>query len=615
MATSSCHAFASAPRAAPTGAATRAITARLAFAPNRRVASPIVPRATNDAANVIAAVDIPATNDEWEAVSPVDFAADATAALNADKVVILGKRGALRSPGFVASLPESLRGVWLEAVAAVQAGDNGGKRAIMVPWSDNNGRLKDVIVGVLPTGTSRHNCPAAPFAVDTVLAGVHPPKHGTTLGILAVLASAEDAMPIAVAVARHFPTYTAKSVRSPTGRCGTERGKIALKGAVALALVCASPTAPCETPDTDTVNRAVHTARAVRLAARVVDTPPAVMDPDALVGEAADVAMELMRSGADVAFDALRYDKLVANGFGGLVAVGDAAARDGREPALVHVKYRPTGAAPGSVRKVALVGKGVTFDTGGLQIKGKGGMPGMKTDLGGAAATLAAFKALVQCAPSHVELHLVLCIAENAVGPSAFRPDDVITPLSGRTVEINNTDAEGRIVLADGVAYASGTLGCDDVIDVATLTGAQMVATGRHFAGILSDDEEMERACVVAGRACGDLAHALPYAPEFFSKEFGSKVADMKNSVKDRSNAQSSCAGQFIANHLDAKWNKADPNPGADPEVPEGAERTRRRWLHVDMAGPSTDKAGRGTGYGVSLLVQLLNGELYTGAR
>ena len=120
MATSSCHAFASAPRAAPTGAATRAITARLAFAPNRRVASPIVPRATNDAANVIAAVDIPATNDEWEAVSPVDFAADATAALNADKVVILGKRGALRSPGFVASLPESLRGLFLMVVRSCQ---------------------------------------------------------------------------------------------------------------------------------------------------------------------------------------------------------------------------------------------------------------------------------------------------------------------------------------------------------------------------------------------------------------------------------------------------------------------------------------------------------------
>tara|TARA_B100000405_G_scaffold48103_1_gene31759 strand:- start:3327 stop:4277 length:951 start_codon:yes stop_codon:yes gene_type:complete len=311
----------------------------------------------------------------------------------------------------------------------------------------------------------------------------------------------------------------------------------------------------------------------------------------------------------DVAFDALRYDALKAIGFGGLVAVGDAAARDGREPALVHVKYRPHGAAEEgrSVRKIALVGKGITYDTGGLQIKGKSGMPGMKTDMGGAAAALGAFKALCQLRPHHVELHLVLCIAENAVGPGAFRPDDVVAPLSGRTVEVNNTDAEGRLVLADGVAYASGTLGCDDVIDVATLTGAQMIATGKNFAGVVSDDEAMERACVVAGRASGDLAHPLPYAPEFFTKEFRSKIADMKNSVKDRSNAQTSCAGQFIANHLDRGWNRADPD-GSGEET-EG--RIRRRWLHVDMAGPATNKDGRGTGYGVALLVHLISGELY----
>ena len=260
------------------------------------------------------------------------------------------------------------------------------------------------------------------------------------------------------------------------------------------------------------------------------------------------------------------------------------------------------------MRKIALVGKGITYDTGGLQIKGKSGMPGMKTDMGGAAATLGAFKALCQLAPQHVELHLVLCIAENAVGPGAFRPDDVVTPLSGRTVEINNTDAEGRLVLADGVAYASGTLGCDDVIDVATLTGAQMIATGKNFAGVLSDDEAMERACVDAGRASGDLAHPLPYAPEFFTKEFGSKIADMKSSVKDRTNAQTSCAGQFIANHLDRGWNKADPDASGEEET-EG--RIRRRWLHVDMAGPATNKDGRGTGYGVALLVHLISGELY----
>jgi len=100
----------------------------------------------------------------------------------------------------------------------------------------------------------------------------------------------------------------------------------------------------------------------------------------------------------------------------------------------------------------------------------------------------------------------VLCIAENAVGAAAFRPDDVVTALSGRTIEINNTDAEGRMVLADGVAYASGPLGCDDVIDVATLTGAQMVATGRRFAGIMSDNEGMEYAAVAAGKTSGGVA-------------------------------------------------------------------------------------------------------------
>lgn len=608
MATSSCPAFVSAPRAAVIGAASRAIVARR-VAPTgakRRVASTIVPRASADAPPV-PAVDIPDTNDEWEAVSPVDFAADVSAALAADKVVILGKRGALRSPGFVASLPESLRTVWHEAVAAVQAGDNGGKRSIMVPW-DNGGRLKDVLIGVLPTAVSRHNCPAAAFAVNALLAGCQPPAHGQTLGVITALTSTSDAVPIAVAVARHFPTYTAKSVRGG-GRGGVERGRIALRGRVLVAQTCASPLS-CDL-DAETRARVVAVSRAVRLASRVVDTPPAAMDPDALVGEAAAVAAELAgpTHGLDVSWDALRYDALKACGFGGLVAVGDAAARDGREPALVHVKYRPSGGAPGSrLRKIAFVGKGITYDTGGLQIKGKSGMPGMKTDMGGAAATLGAFKALCQLRPQHVELHLVLCIAENAVGPGAFRPDDVVTPLSGRTVEINNTDAEGRLVLADGVAYASGTLGCDDVIDVATLTGAQMIATGKNFAGVLSDDEAMERACVDAGRASGDLAHPLPYAPEFFTKEFGSKIADMKNSVKDRTNAQTSCAGQFIANHLDRGWNKADPDVSGEEET-EG--RIRRRWLHVDMAGPATNKDGRGTGYGVALLVHLISGELY----
>ena len=273
-------------------------------------------------------------------------------------------------------------------------------------------------------------------------------------------------------------------------------------------------------------------------------------------------------------------------------------------------------------RKVALVGKGVTFDTGGLQIKPRTGMGGMKTDLGGAAGMLGAFGAIVDLRPTHLaELHLVLCVAENAVGAAAFRPDDVVVGKSGKTMEINNTDAEGRLVLADGVAFASGELACDDIVDMATLTGAQMVATGRYFAGILSDDERLETACVAAGRKSGDLCHALPYAPEFFTREFKSGVADMKNSVKDRSNAQASCAGQFIANHLDAAWRRDGEENDRD-EGSEGskeskatsdeARRLARRWLHVDMAGPSTHAgSGRGTGFGVALLAELVNGPAF----
>jgi probable aminopeptidase NPEPL1 len=166
-----------------------------------------------------------------------------------------------------------------------------------------------------------------------------------------------------------------------------------------------------------------------------------------------------------------------------------------------------------------------------------------------------------------------------------MRPDDILHMYSGRTVEVNNTDAEGRLVLADGVAWAAKNRQPRRIIDVATLTGAQSMSTGKIMAALFCTDAELEAEAVAAGRACGELCHPLPYAPELFRKEFHSQVADMKNSVKDRSNAQASCAGQFIGNHLMA----------TDYTGP---------WLHVDMAGPST-QAGRGTGYGVALLLTL----------
>ena len=179
-------------------------------------------------------------------------------------------------------------------------------------------------------------------------------------------------------------------------------------------------------------------------------------------------------------------------------------------------------------------------------------------------------------------MSLLLCLAENAIGPAAYKPDDVLTLHSGKTVEINNTDAEGRLLLADGCSYAARELGADIVIDAATLTGAQGVATGDCHAAVVSNDAGVEQALLDAGRATGDLCWPLPFAPEFYRAEFQSPIADMRNSVKNRSNAQSSCAAEFVHWHLDG---------------------TKARWGHVDLAYPAF-RGDRGTGFGVALLAE-----------
>ena len=281
--------------------------------------------------------------------------------------------------------------------------------------------------------------------------------------------------------------------------------------------------------------------------------------------------------------DVVAGEALRDKGYGGLWGVGKAAAEP---PALCVLSYVPAAAA----KSVCLVGKGIVYDTGGLAIKSVAGMCGMKMDMGGAAALMGAFEAAVAIGTDAI-VHCCLCLAENAVGPGAFRNDDVLTFFSGVTCEVNNTDAEGRLVLSDGVAHATtpGTLPGgrvpDLVVDMATLTGAQMVATGKHHAGIFTNDEATELAAVAAGKRTGDLVHPLPYAPEFHRAQFQSKVADFKNSVAARNDAQASCAGNFIGESLHKDYAGA--------------------WLHVDIAGPAF-KDDRATGFGVALVLGLL---------
>ncbi|XP_031228785.1 probable aminopeptidase NPEPL1 isoform X3 [Mastomys coucha] len=309
----------------------------------------------------------------------------------------------------------------------------------------------------------------------------------------------------------------------------------------------------------------------VRLAARIVDTPCNEMNTDIFLEEISQVGMEL-----GITPTIIRDEQLKTKGFGGIYGVGKAALHP---PALAVLSHTPDGAT----QTIAWVGKGIVYDTGGLSIKGKTTMPGMKRDCGGAAAILGAFRAAIKQGFKD-NLHAVFCLAENAVGPNATRPDDIHLLYSGKTVEINNTDAEGRLVLADGVSYACKDLGADIIVDMATLTGAQGIATGKYHAAVLTNSAEWEAACVKAGRKCGDLVHPLVYCPELHFSEFTSAVADMKNSVADRDNSPSSCAGLFIASHIGFDW------PGV--------------WVHLDIAAP-VHAGERATGFGVALLLAL----------
>lgn len=310
----------------------------------------------------------------------------------------------------------------------------------------------------------------------------------------------------------------------------------------------------------------------IRLCGNLVDQPPSHCHVSNII----HFVQNWSQDHSNVSVKVIRGSKLQDKGLNGIWAVGKAAEE---EPALVCLHWNPptNQAHP----HICWVGKGIIYDTGGLSIKGKTGMPGMKVDMAGSAAVLAAFKTAVEQNYAH-PLSAILCLAENAIGPTAVRPDDIITMYSGKTVEINNTDAEGRLVLADGTAWAEKNLQPDVLIDIATLTGAASTTVGKGISALYCNDATLENIAIQSGFKTGEVCYPLPYIPENWKKEFTSSVADMKNSVARRNNAQSACAGQFIGNHL-------------SQQIP---------WLHIDIA-PAASIQGRSTSVGVHLLLNI----------
>jgi leucyl aminopeptidase len=320
------------------------------------------------------------------------------------------------------------------------------------------------------------------------------------------------------------------------------------------------------------VDRAVHVAREVLRARDLVNTPPSHLSPEDFATIAVEAAEE-----AGIGVEVLDESALVEGGYGGITAVGQGSANP---PRLVRLTYRPRGAK----RHLALVGKGVTFDSGGLSLKPPQAMETMKCDMGGAAATLAATLAIAAL-KLKVAVTTYLPLVENMPSGTSQRPGDVITAYGGKTIEVLNTDAEGRLILCDALVRAQEDEP-DVIVDVATLTGAQMVALGVQVAGVMGNHDATRSAVVDAGTTAGEMLWAMPLPAELRAS-LDSPIADIKN-IGDRYGGMLT-AGLFLKDFVD------DDQP----------------WVHLDIAGPAfIEGAARdystkgGTGFGVRTLVE-----------
>jgi len=324
----------------------------------------------------------------------------------------------------------------------------------------------------------------------------------------------------------------------------------------------------------DAARRGQVIASAVNLVRDLVNTSPLDLTPAALAAEA-----ERAGAAAGVTVEVLDEVALRDRGYGGLTGVGQGSTRP---PRLVRLSYTH----PAATQTVAFVGKGITFDSGGLSLKPPKSMETMKCDMSGAAAVLAATTAAADLAlPVNVVGYL--CAAENMPGGAAQRPSDIIRIYGGKTVEVLNTDAEGRLVLADGIARS-----VEDnpvlIVDVATLTGAATVALGRRTAGVMGSSDEVAAGIAAVMREAGEPAWAMPF-PEELRKGLDSTIADLTNVSPDREGGMM-VGGLFLKEF-----------------VPDGIA-----WAHLDIAGPAFNEKGPfgytpkgGTGAAVRALIAI----------
>jgi leucyl aminopeptidase len=326
---------------------------------------------------------------------------------------------------------------------------------------------------------------------------------------------------------------------------------------------------------TAAAERAARVAEWANRARDLSNAPPNELTPERLAERAAELAP------AGVQVEALGREQIIALGMGAFAGVAQGAHN---EPRLIVMRYEPKGAK--SDVTLGLVGKGITFDTGGISLKPSLSMENMKGDMSGGAAVVAGMCAI---ADLDVPLRVLAVVAstENMPSGNAYRPGDVLTAANGKTIEITNTDAEGRLVLADALWYAREQ-GATHVMDLATLTGAMSVALGDFYAGLFANDDEWADQILGASRASGDHLWRFPLHPRY-RRYVDSRYADMKNS-SDLREGGAVLAAEFLKEFA-----------GKGP------------WAHLDIAGPAFLDRSRGdylwqpggSGFGVRLIAEL----------
>ena len=321
------------------------------------------------------------------------------------------------------------------------------------------------------------------------------------------------------------------------------------------------------------VQRGTAIAEATCFTRDLVNEPPDTLTPTKLAEFAKEIADE---NGLEC--EIFNNVDIRQKGMGGLYAVSKGSLED---PRFIHLTYKPKKRA---IKTVAIVGKGITFDSGGLCLKPADYMKTMKMDMGGSAVVLGVMKVISFLKPS-VEVHALISASENMTGGGAYKPDDVVTALNGKTIEVVNTDAEGRIVLSDALSYAV-ELGVDEIVDLATLTGACIVALGTYTAGVMGNDQLVVNRILKAANSVGEKVWQLPMDDEL-RKDIESDIADVKN-------VGSRYGGAITAGMFLEKFVNGTP------------------WAHIDIAGPTfIEKGGEfypkgATGFGVQTILQYL---------